>query len=75
MELNLVSGLGQAGTQPPHLTPRENDVLRCLAVGMLDKEISDKLGISFWTVRKNVRSIFLKLHAGNRTEAAREWLG
>jgi len=55
------------------LTKQENEVMRCLAEGLLDKEIADQLCISSWSVRKHLRKIFPKLHVGNRTEAAREW--
>jgi DNA-binding NarL/FixJ family response regulator len=41
--------------------------------GLFDKEIAEKLGISASTVRKHLRDIFQKLHAGSRTEAARKW--
>lgn len=38
----------------PTLTPRQLDVLRCLARGLQDKEIAVELGISPTTVRKHV---------------------
>ena len=51
------------------LSPREQEVLNCLAQGLMYKEISDKLGISFETVRTYIRRIYEKLHVRTRTEA------
>ncbi len=51
------------------LTPRETEVLRLLAQGLLNKEIADRLSISERTAKFHVSSILGKLGAGNRTEA------
>lgn len=56
------------------LTPRENEVMRCLARGRLYKEAADDLGISFSAVHKHQHNIFRKLHVGNRTKAAMKWM-
>jgi DNA-binding NarL/FixJ family response regulator len=56
------------------LSSREQQVLACLAEGLLYKEISSKLGISFSAVHKYQHNIFRKLHVMNRTEAIRLWL-
>jgi DNA-binding NarL/FixJ family response regulator len=55
----------------PDITPREHDVLRCIARGCSDKEIAEQLSISIHTVKTHVRNILSKLHAANRREAAR----
>lgn len=52
-----------------HLTERENEILRLLATGMLNKEIGDTLFISVDTVKSHVRSIYHKLQVRTRTEA------
>jgi DNA-binding NarL/FixJ family response regulator len=57
------------------LTHREKEVLECLAKGMLYKEISDQLGISFHTVRQHIRTIYEKLHVQNKTEAINKVYG
>src|ERR1041384_1352989 len=44
------------------LSPREKEVLDLLSQGFMYKEISDKLGISFETVRTYIRRIYEKLH-------------
>lgn len=59
----------------PLLTPRENDLMRLLAEGLLYKEISDKLQISYPAVHKIQHRIYRKLHASNRTEAISRWRG
>jgi len=53
------------------LTPRELDVLNLLALGLPNKGIADRLGISDQTVKFHVASIIGKLGASNRTEAVR----
>lgn len=52
-----------------HLTPRETEVLLCLREGMLNREISEKLGISGATVKLHLRTLCGKLGAKNRTQA------
>lgn len=62
--------------QPPReaqgctLSARENEVLNLLAQAYSDKEIADRLKISFTTVRSHVAHIFEKLHVRSRVEAA-----
>ena len=52
------------------LTMREEDVLQLLARGLCNKSIAGKLGIAVGTVKAHVKSIFGKLEASSRTEAA-----
>lgn len=54
----------------PSLTEREQEVLRLLVEGRLNKQIAVSLGISERTVKFHVHSICEKLGARNRTEAA-----
>ena len=56
------------------LSPREREVLDCLAQGFLYKEIADKLGISYETVHTYVRRIYEKLQVRTRTEAVAKFL-
>ena len=53
-----------------NLSQRETEVLEQLSEGLANKEIADRLGISFETVRVHLKRIFEKLHVRSRTEAA-----
>ena len=59
------------GKDPNALTPREEEVLRHLAMGLTNAQIADKLVVSPLTVNAHVRSIFMKLDVNTRTAAAR----
>jgi DNA-binding NarL/FixJ family response regulator len=50
------------------LTPRELEVLELLAAGLSNKEIAERLRVSFHTVKFHVNSILGKLGASSRTE-------
>lgn len=56
------------------LSAREREILELLAGGCLYKEIGDRLGISFSTVRAHLRNIYEKLHVQSRTEATVKFL-
>lgn len=62
-------GLPRAEAAPSLLTTRELDVLRLIADGLGNKEISARLAISEHTVKFHLGSIFTKLDASSRTEA------
>jgi DNA-binding NarL/FixJ family response regulator len=51
------------------ITPRETEVLRMLAEGLVNKDIAARLGISEHTVKFHISSILDKLGASTRTEA------
>lgn len=51
------------------LSPRQMDVLRFLAKGLLDKEIAERMKLSERTVSHYCGAIYQKLGAANRTEA------
>jgi DNA-binding CsgD family transcriptional regulator len=55
---------------PRGLTPRQLEVLRLLAIGATDNEISNELFLSERTVSHHVSAILRKLDVRNRTEAA-----
>jgi DNA-binding NarL/FixJ family response regulator len=58
------TGLAGAG-----LTDREAEVLRLMAAGMSNVEISEKLFVSVQTVKTHVGNVLAKLHARDRTQA------
>lgn len=52
------------------LSPREIDVLYCIANGMSNRQISEQLKISDGTVKVHVKHVLKKLGFGTRVEAA-----
>lgn len=51
------------------LTPRQQDIMMCLAKGMTNQEIAEKLGLRLSTVRNNIASIYEFLQVSNRVQA------
>ncbi len=56
------------------LTRREEEILALLTKGFANKEIADRLSVSFDTVRTHLCHIYEKLHVRSRTEAATKYL-
>ncbi len=52
------------------LSPREHEILECLASGDSNKRIAIRLNISEATVKVHVKSILRKIKVDNRTQAA-----
>lgn len=52
------------------LTNREHDILRCVALGMSNKEIARELTLAEGTVKVHIKAILRKLNLANRTQAA-----
>ena len=63
-----------AASPTENLSPREQEVLDCLAKGFLYKEIAEKLSISYETVHTYIRRIYEKLQVRTRTEAVAKFL-
>ena len=66
-----VSEAGPTGTEPrlvEPLTEREGDLLKLLAEGLSNEEISRRLYISQNTTKWHLKSIFSKLAVGNRIQ-------
>jgi DNA-binding NarL/FixJ family response regulator len=57
------------------LAPCEQEVLKLLSKGYLQKEIADQLAISFLTVRTLTARIYMKLHVHSRSQAVAKYLG
>ena len=71
--LKLMNELGREPELPPTerpLTERELDVLKLIAQGHTNHEISEQLHLAERTVGKYASSILEKLHLANRTQAA-----
>ncbi len=56
------------------LTTREAEILALLSEGLSNKEIADRVNISYDTVRAHLRHIYEKLHVRGRTEAVKMYL-
>ena len=54
----------------PNLTPRQIEVLRGIAKGQSNKEISAQVGISLGGIKKHIGRIFEKLGVSSRSEAS-----
>lgn len=52
-----------------HLTPKQIEVMRCLAQGMPNKMIAYKMGISTSTVKVHLNRIYMRLNITNRLQA------
>jgi DNA-binding NarL/FixJ family response regulator len=59
----------KATAPPPHLTPRQVEVLRLLEQGRSTKQIAAELHLSSETVRNHVRRLFKALGVNSRLEA------
>lgn len=57
------------------LSVRENEVLELLVKGLLQKEIAEHLGISYWTVQTHIARIYEKLHVHSRAQAVAKYHG
>ena len=53
----------------PPLTPRETEIMTCLARGLLDKEIAYNMNIALQTVKNHLKNIYHKMKVKNRLEA------
>jgi DNA-binding NarL/FixJ family response regulator len=62
------------GSDRELLTRREHEVLRLIAAGATNREISSRLFVSFDTVKRDARLIFRKLGVRNRAQAVERGL-
>ncbi|WP_017664174.1 response regulator [Porphyrobacter sp. AAP82] len=61
---------GQAGNaDTPTLTPRQEQVLRCICSGLSNKQIARDLKLTEATIKMHVKMIFAKLGVNSRTQA------
>jgi len=62
------------GGEVESLAPREREILDLLVKGLLQKEIAEKLSISYWTVQTHIARIYEKLHVHSRSQAVAKYL-
>ena len=54
---------------PEALTPRQTKILKLLSQGFSANEVSEKLGITYYTVTTHIKNIYNKLQVNSRSEA------
>ncbi len=69
-----ISSITEDQADTAGLTVREQEVLRNLSKGFVDKEIAESLRISVWTVHNHLKRIYEKLGVRTRTEAVVKYL-
>lgn len=57
------------GQEQTHITHRQGEILELLALGMTNRKIGKRLGISSQTVNRHVDDLLCELEAKNRTHA------
>ena len=62
------TGAADGGARDSRLSNREMEVVRCVAMGLRNKEVADKLGVSDATVKNHLTSIYGKLGVSDRLE-------
>ena len=65
----LAFATGDSAFGAESLTPREQDVLELLSIGLSNRRIAERLGISDHTVKFHVAAIYGKLGVSGRTAA------
>jgi DNA-binding CsgD family transcriptional regulator len=65
----------RTGRAAAGLSAREEEIMRLVAQGRTNREISASLAISGFTVKNHVHRIMKKLGVANRTEAAAKFRG
>lgn len=63
--------INKCTTDVPRLTHRQADILALMAQGLLNKQISDRLGCSENTVKVHIRSLYHALNVHNRAACLR----
>lgn len=70
----VVQSFHQLSAGTVSLSPREREILDCLAKGFLYKEIALRLDIGYETVHQHVSNIYEKLHVRSRSQAVAKYL-
>jgi len=66
-------GKGSAHAEDRYsLSKRESEILQCLADGLSNESIAEKLFLSMGTVKNYISNLYAKLDVANRTEAVRK---
>jgi DNA-binding CsgD family transcriptional regulator len=57
-----------------HVTPRQSQILELIAAGLADKEIAQRLGLSYGTVRTQLGRFFAANDVRGRAGAVALWV-
>lgn len=63
-----------AAAVPPHFSARESEIVGLIALGLEDKQIAARLGISRRTVRTHLERLFDDLQVHSRAAAVALWM-
>jgi DNA-binding NarL/FixJ family response regulator len=69
MLLKFHNAQAQTIPLPEALTPRQTRILKLLSQGFSAQEVSEKLGITYYTVTTHIKNIYNKLQVNSRSEA------
>ena len=67
--LDYIAGTAPCTGDKFNLSQREMEVIRLMTAGMLKKEISEALSVSYHTVDSHLRSIYAKMNVKSRSQA------
>ena len=70
----VVQSFQKTNSAPEALSPREGEILKLLAEGLLYKEIAEQFGSSVYTINAHIRRIYEKLHVQSRSQAVAKYL-
>jgi len=71
----LHSKKGSSVVPRPHLTKREDEVVKLIIQGYSNKQVSEKLFISEKTVKSHLNNVYKKLRLSNRLQLVADFLG
>ena len=71
----LHSKKGSSIVPRPHLTKREDEVVKLIIQGYSNKQVSEKLFISEKTVKSHLNNVYKKLGLSNRLQLVADFLG
>jgi len=66
------SGIGESPSEKYMLSKRETEILKCLADGLSNEAIAEKLFLSMGTVKNYISNLYAKLDVAGRAEAVRK---
>ena len=67
---DIVIKQGRVPPALPQLTPTQMKVLRCVHLGLLNKQIAYELGMAEATVKVHMTALMRKFNVRNRTQVA-----